>query len=246
MSSLCAICSIEVHRKVVTSVEPVSNDVAEYAGRNKAFGLIVPGLRRREAKLSAQLMSHDVVRRANPLAYLRRGQLCLNHCRPTRLERFAYERAARWHLLLGLEFGAWTFDEEEVRLVEKRLARLWHFVPIPWFGWSGPRAHLCDLIGTTGKQEVRLRVLFGQRPHEHDAGHGHRLVCLLVANFDAESRPKRRIHCQMAHDEPMHHARLQARLVRPAAARRDPHLVHEPGVHDLGGDVQMRIGDRVE
>ena len=50
-----------------------------------------------------------------------------------------------------------------------------------------------------------------------------------------EARAKGCVHSQVAHDEPMDHARLERGLIGARAARRDPNLIHQLGVHDCAG-----------
>ena len=72
------------------------------------------------------------------------------------------------------------------------------------------------------------------------------LVYLKVAHFHWVPRPERRVDRQVAHDVAVEHRRAQRRLVRPRAARHDPHLVRAAGVDDLARHLQVPVRDGVE
>ena len=105
---------------------------------------------------------------------------------------------------------------------------------------------LADLVRAASKDKVGLGVLLRELTHEHNGGHRARLVRLAVAHLDAEARAERRVDGEVAHDQPVDHRRLEAGLVGPDAAWRDPDLVGELRVHDLSRHVEVRVRDWVE
>jgi hypothetical protein len=69
---------------------------------------------------------------------------------------------------------------------------------------------------------------------------------LDVADADRKARAKGGVHREVAHDQPMHVRRLERRLVRPSAARHDPHLLRLAGMDDLARALEVTVRYRVE
>ena len=71
------------------------------------------------------------------------------------------------------------------------------------------------------------------------------MVHLVIGNIDGKHRGQALVDRYLTHGQT--HIRWQhVRFIRPGPARADPHLVNDARVHNLGGQLQMPVGDRVE